>query len=377
MKTKATGMMRRNDGYSPFRQSTLVIAAVALGAATAVHAADCYWAGGTSSAWETAGNWTTTEKKPTNDGAFFRKDKFADRFKNDKYVVTFSAAEANTWRTYFNNCGSANEPIILRANNATSGLTGGDAKDNSANNQEGIYIGTSYTAGTSGSHDTKASDGDAYVRFEKGTFATGAKYSYWFLGNGSYSGHMTVAGATINSPNAFYLNRGSLTVESGTVSMSGDLKMGTNGDTTLTVNGGKLTVGLWPRFESSSYAKTINLSGGTMEAYIIRNVGGSGCGGVGRIYEAERYRPVNQGVSPHIEGVAALPELSGTTAERVGEGHVFLRQKRHRGVVAHLHHGEAVAIVDAVRQGSYVACGVLDLCGAEHQKVVRHAVVEE
>ena len=276
MKTKATSMMRRNDGCSSFRQSALFIAAVALGTATAVHAADCYWAGGTSSAWETAGNWTTTAKKPTNDGAYFRKDKFADRFKNDKYVVTFSAAETNTWRTYFNNCGTANEPIILRANNATSGLTGGDAKDNTASNQEGIYIGTSYTAGTSGSHDTKASDGDAYVRFEKGTFATGAKYSYWFLGNGSYSGHMTVAGATINSPNAFYLNRGSLTVESGTVSMSGDLKMGTNGDTTLTVNGGKLTVGLWPRFESSSYAKTINLSGGTMEAYIIRNVGGSG-----------------------------------------------------------------------------------------------------
>ena len=106
MKTKATSMMRRNDGCSSFRQSALFIAAVALGTATAVHAADCYWAGGTSSAWETAGNWTTTAKKPTNDGAYFRKDKFADRFKNDKYVVTFSAAETNTWRTYFNNCGT-------------------------------------------------------------------------------------------------------------------------------------------------------------------------------------------------------------------------------------------------------------------------------
>ena len=114
------------------------------------------------------------------------------------------------------------------------------------------------------------------MRFETGTYAAGASYSYWFLGNGSYSGHMTVAGATINSPNAFYLNRGSLTIDSGTVNASGDFKMGTNGDATLTINGGKLTVGLWPRFESSSYAKTINLSGGTMEVYIIRNVGGTG-----------------------------------------------------------------------------------------------------
>ena len=119
MKTKATSMMRRNDGCSSFRQSALFIAAVALGTATAVHAADCYWAGGTSSAWETAGNWTTTAKKPTNDGAYFRKDKFADRFKNDKYVVTFSAAETNNWRTYFNDCGTASAPIVLRGSNVS------------------------------------------------------------------------------------------------------------------------------------------------------------------------------------------------------------------------------------------------------------------
>ena len=276
MNSKMTGMIFGNGRRPSFFNATFLVAVVALGSATAVHAADCYWAGGTDSKWKTANNWTTTAKKPTNDGGYFRKDKFTDRFKNDKYVVTFDAAEVNTWRTYFNNCGTASAPIVLRADNASNGLTGGDAKDNDAKNQEGIYIGTSYTAGTSGNHDSKATDGDAYVRFEKGTYATGAKYSYWFIGNGSYSGHMTVAGATINSPNAFYLNRGSLTIDSGTVNMSGDFKMGTNGDATLTVNGGKLKVGLWPRFESSSHAKTINLSGGTMEAYIIRNVGGTG-----------------------------------------------------------------------------------------------------
>ena len=87
---------------------------------------------------------------------------------------------------------------------------------------------------------------------------------------------MTVAGATINSPLEFYLNRGSLTVDSGTVNITKDVKIGTNGDATLTMNGGTLTVGPWTRFENSSYAKTINLNGGTLVTYRINKQGGSG-----------------------------------------------------------------------------------------------------
>ena len=253
MKTKATGMMRRNDGYSPFRQSTLFIAAVALGAATAVHAADCYWAGGTSSAWETAGNWTTTAKKPTNDGAYFRKDKFADRFKNDKYVVTFSAAEANTWRTYFNDCGTASAPIVLRGSNASCGLTGGDSTSNKNTDYEGIYIGTNQTGGNGGTTDSRASTGNAYVRFETGTYATRNTYSYFFLGNNSYDGYMTVAGATINASSDFKIFSGELTVESGTVNVTS-----------------------WTRLENTSRAKAINLNGGTLVTYYINSQGTSG-----------------------------------------------------------------------------------------------------
>ena len=112
MKSDKAGVIRRNDRRS------FVIALAVLFAATVVHAADCYWAGETSSAWETSGNWTTTARKPTNDGGYFRSDKFHNNFKSGSraYLVTFSAAETNNWRTYFNNCGTASAPIVLRVN---------------------------------------------------------------------------------------------------------------------------------------------------------------------------------------------------------------------------------------------------------------------
>lgn len=122
---------------------------IALGLAQTAGAADCYWAGGTSSDWATSANWTTTTRKPTNDGGFIRSDKFHDNFKSGSraYLITFSAAETNQWRTFFNNCGSASAPIILRGDNATCGLTGGDSTKNT--DLEGIYIGTYYYDGIS------------------------------------------------------------------------------------------------------------------------------------------------------------------------------------------------------------------------------------
>jgi hypothetical protein len=249
MKPHKTGIRCRNDKRS------FVIALAALFVATAVHAADCYWAGETSSAWETSGNWTTEARKPTNDGGYFRSDKFHNNFKSGSraYLVTFSAAETNNWRTYFNNCGTASAPIVLRANDAASGLTGGDSTNTDAKNHEGIYIGTNQTGGNGGSTDSKASTGNAYVRFESGTYATRNTYSYFFLGNNSYDGHMTVAGATINASSDFKIFSGSLTIESGTVNVTS-----------------------WTRLENNSRAKEINIGGGKLVTYRICRVGGSG-----------------------------------------------------------------------------------------------------
>ncbi len=303
------------------RVVSMTIAAFCMAAAVPSMAADCYWAGGTSSDWGTVANWTTGNKVPDNDGAFFRKDKFNSNFTSGSraYLVTFNAAHTNNWRTFFNNCGSASAPIILRASNASYGLTSGDSTTSGDNYLEGFYIGTYFSSGTGGyDYNSKASKGDAYVRFETGTYATSANYSYWFLGNGSYSGHMTVAGATINSPLAFYLNRGSLTVDSGTVNIDKDVKMGTNGDATLTMNGGTLTVGPWTRFENSSYAKTINLNGGTLVTYRINKQGGTGAttvnfnGGTLRV-KTNYSSVIDSGITVKVKANGGTIDVNGTT----------------------------------------------------------------
>lgn len=302
----------------------LLAAFFAFATAQFAQAANCYWAGGTSSDWGTVANWTNGNKVPNNDGAYFRSDKFNDNFKsgNRAYLVTLNAAHTNNWRTFFCKCGTASAPIILRANNATSGLTSGDTTETDRKKAEGIYIGTAYNGGDTGSKDSNASEGDAYVRFETGTFASGANHSYWFLGHGTYHGHMTVAGATINSPLEFYLNRGSLTVDSGTVNITKDVKMGTNGDATLTMNGGTLTVGPWTRFENSSYAKTINLNGGTLVTYRINKQGGAGAaivnfnGGTLRI-KTNYNSVIDSGVTVNVKANGGTIDVNGTTTAAI------------------------------------------------------------
>lgn len=280
-----------------WRVVSMTIAAFCAAAAVPSIAADCYWAGGTSSAWETSGNWTTTARKPTNDGGFFRSDKFHNNFKSGSraYLVTFSAAETNLWRTFFNNCGSASAPIILRGSNAAYGLTSGDSTESGNNKLEGFYIGTAYYGGNTHSKDSKASEGNAYVRFESGTYATRNTYAYFFLGNNSYDGHMTVAGATINASSDFKIFSGSLTIESGTVNVT-----------------------YWTRFENNSRAKAINLDGGTLHTYRINKQGGSGevvnfNGGTLRI-KTNDSTVIESGIAVKVKANGGTIDVNGTTA---------------------------------------------------------------
>ena len=283
------------------RVLSMTIAAFCAAAAMPSKAADCYWAGGTSSDWATSANWTTTARKPTNDGGFFRSDKFHNNFKSGSraYLVTFSAAETNLWRTFFNNCGSASAPIILRGSNAAYGLTSGDSTESGNNKLEGFYIGTAYYGGNTHSKDSKASEGNAYVRFETGTYATQNQYSHFFLGNNSYDGHMTVAGATINGSGDFKIFSGSLTIESGTVNET-----------------------LWTRFESNSRAKTINLNGGTLHTYRIHKAGGTGAatvnfnGGTLRIKTNDN-TVIESGVTVNVKANGGTIDVNGTTTAAI------------------------------------------------------------
>lgn len=278
------------------RVVSMTIAAFCAAAAMPSMAADCYWAGETSSDWATSANWTTTTRKPTNDGGFIQSGKFHNNFKSGSraYLITFSAAETNNWRTFFNNCGSASAPIILRGDNATCGLTGGDSTKNT--DLEGIYIGTYYYDGISTSdQSSKAGKGNAWVRFEQGTFATRNQYSHFFLGNNSYDGNMIVAGATINSSGDFKINSGSLTIESGTVNET-----------------------YWTRFENTSRAKSINLNGGTLVTYRINKQGGTGAATVnfngGTLRIKTNYNSViDSGVTVNVKANGGTIDVNGTT----------------------------------------------------------------
>ena len=251
----------------------LAVAIFALAVAQTAQAANCYWAGGTSSDWGTVANWTTGNKVPDNDGAYFRSDKFTSTFTNNNLTVTFGAAKSNNWRTYFNNCGSAAKPIVLRSTgDASYGLTSGDA---TSTDFEGIYIGTAYKHGTA-DKDTNAGEGDAYVRFETGTFKTGS-YSCWYIGNETYAGHVVAVGSTLQSGHLFYLYNGSIFATNTTLTIStancyfGDLA---NKTTSVVKNGGTWTLSKqWKLGSASGASASFFQDGGSITVTDFANLG--------------------------------------------------------------------------------------------------------
>lgn len=98
--------------------------------------------------------------------------------------------------------------------------------------------------------------------------------------NGSPNPTLTVNGGALTggtgSGKKFYLRKGAVTVDSGTVTMGNDFCMGEYGAATLTLNGGTMSVATWTRFENTTHAKTINLNGGELTTATISNHGGSG-----------------------------------------------------------------------------------------------------
>ena len=272
---------------------------IALGLAQTAGAANYKWTGKSSREWNTTGNWSASGSQggrvlPTNDGAYFDSDNFNSRFTGDGLVVTINNVFTNSWRSYFSHCGSASAPVVLRGTSAANGLTGGNST--SSSDLKGIYIGTRLPSGNSGTADGNIKDGNAYVRFEQGTFATYNTYSYFFLGNNSYDGYMTVAGATINASSDFKIYSGSLTIESGTVNVTS-----------------------WTRLESNSRAKTINLNGGTLHTYYINKIGGTGAATVnfngGTLRIKTNYNPViHSGITVNVKANGGTIDVNGTTS---------------------------------------------------------------
>ena len=117
------------------------------------------------------------------------------------------------------------------------------------------FVATAADKGINSSADIEiGKDANATAKFQSGTY----KFAKVLIGS-STSG-----------------NTGALQITGGTFSTSGDVKMGSQGDATLTMDGGTMTVATWTRFENSSHSKTINLNGGTLTTYYINSQGTSG-----------------------------------------------------------------------------------------------------
>ena len=235
-------------------------AAVAI-SATSARAATVNWTGATDTSWATKSNWSSGSV-PTSDDIYFDKGNFNAKFTDNNLTVVFSDQRSNTWKTWIRNCGSSSNRIIFKGSSAAAGLTTGTTNESDTNSR-GFHIADN------------GSNAGAYVRFDTGTFATKSKANIWNLGGVGWVNISVDNGATINSPGNFCLNRGSLSLNSGTVTVGGDLKMGDNNNAELYINGGTVHVGAWLRFESANGAKKIELRGGRLETYIIRNIGGS------------------------------------------------------------------------------------------------------
>ncbi len=240
----------------------LLAVSFALVAAQSAWAATVNWTGETDTSWGTKSNWSSGSV-PTSDDIYFDKDNFNAKFTENNLTVVFSDQRSNSYKTWIRNCGSSGtDRITFKGTSAAAGLTTGTTNESDTNNR-GFHIADN------------GSNAGAYVRFDTGTFATKSKANIWNLGGTGWVNIFVANGATINSPGNFCLNRGSLTLDSGTVTVGGDLKMGANNNAELYINNGTVHVGSWLRFENANGAKKIELNGGTLETYLIRNVGGS------------------------------------------------------------------------------------------------------
>ena len=141
--------------------------------------------------------------------------------------------------------------------------------------------------------------------------------------NGNPTASLVVNGGSFTgctgSDKKFYFKKGAMTVNSGTVDIGNDFKMGELGAATLTINGGTMTVKYWTRLESSNYARTINLNGGTFHTYRINTHGGTGAatvnfnGGTLRI-KANDGTVIGSGVTVKVKSNGGTIDVNGMTA---------------------------------------------------------------
>ena len=230
---------------------TFALTAMVATSATLVRADSWYWTGATDNIWSTDANWSKGGNSNVN--RMFEEAYFSERFKTDYgYRVQFTGNESISWKAHIRT-GTEEQPVVFYADDPSHGL-----KVNKSDG--GWYVG----------YDGCAS-GEAWLRLESGTYDT---TGYWQIGY-THTGHLIVCeGATVKGTD-FYVRKGSVTVEGGTVTVpSGNwARFGSNGASTLNLNGGTFET---RHIHKDANSPDINFNGGTL----LANAGYANNGGL-------------------------------------------------------------------------------------------------
>lgn len=237
MKEKTTHNMA-NRHMSETRR---IFLAASLLAATGAWADNWLWTGATDNIWSTDANWSKDGNNNVN--RKFEEASFSEKFKTDYgYRVQFTGNESINWKAHIRT-GTSEKPVVFYADDPSHGL-----KVNKSDG--GWYVG----------YDGCAS-GEAWLKLESGTYET---TGYWQIGY-TDTGHLIVGdGATVNGTD-FYLRKGSVTIDGGTVTVpSGNwTRFGSHGASTLNLNGGTFAT---KHIHKDANAPIINFNGGTLLA---------------------------------------------------------------------------------------------------------------
>ena len=222
---------------------TFVVTAIVATSATLLARADSwYWTGSTDNIWSTDANWSKGGNSNVN--RMFEEAYFSEKFKTDNgYRVQFTGNESIDWKAHIRT-GTEEQPVVFYADDPSHGL-----KVNKSDG--GWYVG----------YDGCAL-GEAWLKLESGTYET---TGYWQIGY-TDTGHLIVGdGATVSGTD-FFLRKGSVTIDGGTVIVpSGKwTRFGSNGASTLNLNAGTFTTKHINKDGNSPVI--VNFNGGTLQA---------------------------------------------------------------------------------------------------------------
>ena len=230
-----------NIGSTLKSTGAAIVAVATVLAASGALADSWYWTGASDNIWNTDANWSKGGNSNVN--RMFEEAYFSEKFKTDYgYRVQFTGNESIDWKAHIRT-GTEEQPVVFYADDPAHGL-----KINKADG--GWYVG----------YDGCAS-GEGWLRLESGTYDT---TGYWQIGY-TDTGHLIVCdGAMVNGTD-FYIRKGSVTVEGGTVTVpSGNwTRLGANGASTLNLDGGTFET---RHIHKDANAPIINFNGGTLLA---------------------------------------------------------------------------------------------------------------